>query len=195
MLELYLRRYVSANQEDWASLLDVAQFSYNLQKSEAMGMSPFEIVTGQQPRTPNTLAMEYKGPSPVAHKIAKRWREELDSARASLEKAAKKIKKWANARRRPLEFEEGDLVMVKLLSYQSRRRFAKVHKGLVRRYEGPFKVEKRVGKQAYQLILHSHLELHPVFHVSLLKPYQADKEEPTRGESNRAPASITAVPK
>ena len=171
---------MSANQEDWASLLDVAQFSYNLQRSEATGMSPFEIVTGQQPQTPNTLAMEYKGPSPVAHKIAKRWREELDSARASLEKTAKKMKKWADARRRPFEFEEGDLVMVKLPSHQSRRRFAKVHKGLVQPYEGPFKVEKCVvGKQAYRLILHSHLELHPVFHVSLLKPYQADKEEPT----------------
>ena len=30
LLELYLRHYVSANQRDWAKLLDVAQFSYNL---------------------------------------------------------------------------------------------------------------------------------------------------------------------
>lgn len=31
LLELYLRHYVSANPRDWAKLLDVAQFSYNLQ--------------------------------------------------------------------------------------------------------------------------------------------------------------------
>ena len=46
---------MSANQTDWAKLLDVAQFSYNLQRSEATERSPFEIVTGQQPMTPHTL--------------------------------------------------------------------------------------------------------------------------------------------
>ena len=44
LLELYLRNFVSANQTDWAKLLDVAQFSYNLQRSEATERSPFEIV-------------------------------------------------------------------------------------------------------------------------------------------------------
>lgn len=52
LLEIYLRHFVSANQRDWAKLIDVAQFSYNLQQSEATGKSPFEIVIGQQPLTP-----------------------------------------------------------------------------------------------------------------------------------------------
>ncbi|GJT21146.1 putative nucleotidyltransferase, ribonuclease H [Tanacetum coccineum] len=47
LLELYLRHYVSANQHDWAKLLDVAQFSYNMQRSEATGKSPFELVMGR----------------------------------------------------------------------------------------------------------------------------------------------------
>ncbi|CAL2255823.1 unnamed protein product [Prunus armeniaca] len=51
LLELYLRHYVSANQRDWAKLLDVAQFSYNLQRSESTGSSLFELATGQQPMT------------------------------------------------------------------------------------------------------------------------------------------------
>lgn len=33
--------------------------------------------------------------------------------------------------------------------------------------------------------------LHPVFHVSLLKPNHGDIEDPTRGESKRAPSNIT----
>ncbi|KAG8378743.1 hypothetical protein BUALT_Bualt07G0016900 [Buddleja alternifolia] len=49
LLECYLRHFVSANQHDWAKILDVAQFSYNLQRSEATGKSPFELATGQQP--------------------------------------------------------------------------------------------------------------------------------------------------
>ncbi|KAI4305028.1 hypothetical protein L6164_028419 [Bauhinia variegata] len=40
LLELYLRHYVSAHQLDWAKLLDMAQFSYNLQQSESIGKSP-----------------------------------------------------------------------------------------------------------------------------------------------------------
>ena len=46
LLELYLRHYVSVNQRDWAKLLDVAQFSYNLQRSEAANTSSFELATG-----------------------------------------------------------------------------------------------------------------------------------------------------
>ena len=99
-------------------------------------------------------------------------------ARAYLAKASKKMKKWADAKRQPLEFEEGELVMVKLLPHQSRR-FAKVHKGFIKRYEGPFPIERRIGKLAYCLTLPSHLEMHRVFHVSLLKPYHKDKEDPS----------------
>ena len=46
LLELYLRHFVSANQKDWAKLLDIAQFSYNLQRSEVTNRSPFKLATG-----------------------------------------------------------------------------------------------------------------------------------------------------
>ncbi|KAI5652974.1 hypothetical protein M9H77_30161 [Catharanthus roseus] len=189
LLELYLRHYVSANQRDWAKLLDVAQFSYNLQRSEATNRSPFEVIMGQQPTTPLTLATSYEGKSPSAFKFAKSWHEQTELARAYLNKASKRMKKWADKRRRPLEFQEGDLVMVKLLPQQFKS-FRKVHKGLIRRYEGPFPVLKRVGKVSYKLQLPSKLRIHPVFHVSLLKPYHEDMEDPTRGESKRAPTAV-----
>ncbi|RVW88473.1 Transposon Ty3-I Gag-Pol polyprotein [Vitis vinifera] len=53
LLELYLRYFMSANQNDWAKLLDIAQFLYNLQKSETTNKSPFELATWQQPLTPH----------------------------------------------------------------------------------------------------------------------------------------------
>lgn len=59
LLELYSRHFVSANQRDWAKLHDVAQFSYNLQRSESTNKSPFELATGQQPLTPQTLVTKY----------------------------------------------------------------------------------------------------------------------------------------
>ncbi|KAL3517971.1 hypothetical protein ACH5RR_020560 [Cinchona calisaya] len=139
---------------------------------------------GQQPLTPSTVVAGQKGGNPAAYELAKTWQEEADLARASLQKAAKKMKKWADEKRRFLEFEEGDLVLVKMHSIL---RYRKVHKGLLRRYEGPFKVLRRVGKVAYKVELPSKLKLHPVFHVSLLKPYHGDEEDPNRGLSQRAP--------
>ena len=100
---------MSAHQRDWAKLLDVAQFSYNLQRSESTGKSPFEIVMGQQPLTPNAIAATYGGVNPSAHKFAREWHEEADITRACLDKAAKRMKKWADVKRRPKEWELGVL--------------------------------------------------------------------------------------
>ena len=189
LLELYLRHFVSANQRDWAKLLDVAQFSYNLQRSESTGKSPFEIVMGQQPLTPHALASRYEGKSPAAFKFAKAWHEQTELARAQLNKAAKRMKKWADKKRRLVEYQEGDLVMMKLLPRQYKS-FRKFHKGLVRKYEGPFPVLKKVGKVSYKLQLPPKLKIYPVLHASMLKPFHADEEDPTRGESKRAPTAV-----
>ncbi|KAE8708434.1 cytochrome P450 78A7-like [Hibiscus syriacus] len=162
--ELFKLLGTDANQRDWANLLDVVQFSYNLQRSEATGRSPFELATGQQPLTPHTLTMLLdEGKSLGAAKMAKSWEENADIARACLEKARKKIKKWADEKRRHREFTIGDLVLVLA----------------------------KVGKVSYRLDLPSTLKICPVFHVSMLKPYHADKEDPSRGYSHRASPVIT----
>ncbi|GJW42051.1 putative nucleotidyltransferase, ribonuclease H [Tanacetum coccineum] len=93
LLEIYLRHYVSANQHDWVKLFDVAQFSYNMQMSESTRKSPFELVTEHQPLAPSALAASYEGSIPSVYKTMKEWHEQADLARASLDKAAKKIKK------------------------------------------------------------------------------------------------------
>ena len=132
LLEVYLRHYVSANQQDWAKLLDIAQFSYNLQRSESTGKSPFEIVTGQQPLTPNSIAIGYKGSSPAAYKFAKGWQEQNELARSCLSKAAKRMKKWTDKKRRHMEYQVGDLVLVKLSTLD---RHKGLHKSLIRKYD------------------------------------------------------------
>jgi hypothetical protein len=78
-------------------------------------------------------------------------------------------KSYADNRRRPLEFEEGDYVYLKVSPLWGMRRF-KVKGKLSPCFIGPFLILKRVGEVAYQLELLDHLaDVHDVFHVSQLK--------------------------
>nr|GEY05927.1 uncharacterized protein [Tanacetum cinerariifolium] len=160
LLEIYLRHYVSSNQHDWGKLLDVAQSSYNLQLSEATGKSPFELVTGRQPLTHNALAASCERSSLAAYKTMKEWHEQADLAWASLNKTAKKMKKWADEKRRYI------------------------------RYEGPFSLIGRVGKESYRIQLPHKLKIYPVFHVSFHKPYHKEEEDPEREVSKRVPTTV-----
>ncbi|KAL0292422.1 UNVERIFIED_CONTAM: hypothetical protein Sradi_6989300 [Sesamum radiatum] len=58
LVEDYLRHYVSSSQRNWVDLQNLAQFSYNFHKSSAMGMSPFEMVYGQQPMIPMSVGYQ-----------------------------------------------------------------------------------------------------------------------------------------
>ncbi|KAK4383419.1 Transposon Ty3-I Gag-Pol polyprotein [Sesamum angolense] len=72
LVKHYLSDYVSASQRSWVHLLNVAQFSYNLQKSSATGMSPFELAYRQQPTTPHEISVQKTGGKcPAAYQFAR----------------------------------------------------------------------------------------------------------------------------
>ncbi|KAK3004590.1 hypothetical protein RJ639_019648 [Escallonia herrerae] len=160
------QRKLSPKQARWQDFL--AEFDY-MMESEATNQSPFEIAIGQQPLTPLTLAGDYKGRSPLAAQVARSWNEQADMARSYLDKVGRKMKKWVDKRRRPKDYNLGDMVMLKLLAQQFKS-FKKVHKGLIQKYEGPFPIVAKVGKASYRLELPPKLKIHPIFHDSLLKP-------------------------
>ena len=63
------------------TLLDTAQFSYNLHKSSATEMSPFEIVLGIQPMTPLDVSKsKNQGMCPAAYRVARDKLEMLSEA-------------------------------------------------------------------------------------------------------------------
>ena len=77
-------------------------------------------------------------------------------------------------RRRPLEFEVGDHVFLKVMPKRRVVRFGKRGK-LSLRFIGPFEILERVGTVAYRLALPpSMLGVHEVFHVSMLRRYTLD---------------------
>jgi hypothetical protein len=86
-------------------------------------------------------------------------------------------KSYADNRRRPLEFEEGDHVYLKVSPLHGMKRF-KINGKLSPRFIGPFRIFRRVGEMAYQLEVTDNLsDVHNVFHVSQLKKCLCVPEE------------------
>ncbi|KAL0368101.1 UNVERIFIED_CONTAM: Transposon Ty3-G Gag-Pol polyprotein [Sesamum calycinum] len=192
LVEDYLRHYVSASEQNWVDLLDVAQFNYNLHKSSAMGMSPFELAHGQQPTTPNEISVQKTGGKcPAAYRFARSKQELLDEAKDSLAKAQRRMKKYADMVSRHVEFSVGDQELLKLAPQVLNKISSKsVHRGLIPKYDGPFEVMSKVGSLAYRLKLLDSLKIHPTFHVSFLKKFHQDLLDTARQQTQHAPPVI-----
>ncbi|KAD3067302.1 hypothetical protein E3N88_35182 [Mikania micrantha] len=90
--------------------------------------------------------------------------------------ACSRQKSYADKRRKPLEFEVDDMVLLKVSPWKGVVRFRKKGK-LAPRYVVPFKVLERIGKVAYKLELPPELSnVHPTFHVSNLRKCLADQD-------------------
>ena len=77
-------------------------------------------------------------------------------------------------RRRPLEFEVGDHVFLKVMPERGVVRFGKGGK-LLPRFIRPFEILKRISTVAYRLALPPSMSgVHEVFHVSMLRKYTPD---------------------
>ncbi|GJX12563.1 hypothetical protein Tco_0204321 [Tanacetum coccineum] len=91
-----------------------------------------------------------------------------------MQAARDRQKSYADKRRRPLEFEVGDKVMLKVAPWKGVMRFRKRGK-LNPRYIGPFRIIERIGPVAYRLELPQELSrVHNVFHVCNLKKCLSD---------------------
>ena len=99
---------------------------------------------------------------------------EVYSDHKSLRCTQSRQKSYIDVRRRPLEFEVGDHVFLKVMPKRGVVRFGKRGK-LSPRFIGPFKILERVGTVAYRLELPPSMTgVHKVFHVSMLRKYTPD---------------------
>lgn len=100
------------------------------------------------------------------------------------------MKKFVDRKCRPVHYQIGDKVMVKLNPRQFKS-LCGVNQNLIRRYEGPFEIVAKVGKISFKLNMSHHLKIYPVFHASQLKQYHEDKEDTERSQRGLAQIFIT----
>ncbi|GJS32168.1 putative reverse transcriptase domain-containing protein [Tanacetum coccineum] len=114
-LEDMLRACVIDFGNGWDRHLPLVEFSYNNSYHTSIKAAPFEALYGRKCRSPDRM-----------------------------QAARDRQKSYADKRRRPLEFEVGDKVMLKVAPWKGVMRFGKRGK-LNPRYIGPFRIIERIG--------------------------------------------------
>ncbi|XP_061351470.1 uncharacterized protein LOC133296488 [Gastrolobium bilobum] len=136
-------------------------------------MAPYEALYGRKCRS--LVCWFEKGEKQLlGPELVQETSRQIQMIKENLEKAQNKQKSYADNRRKPLAFEEGERVFLKLSPTTGVGRTLKVRK-LSPRYIGSFQILQKIGSVAYQLVVPPHLSnLHNVFHVSQLRKYVSD---------------------
>ena len=172
-LEDMLRACTLEFQGNWDEHLPLVEFSYNNSFHSSIKMAPYHALYGEKCRTPSCWLeageKQFMGPE-IVHETA----EKLKVIRERMLAAQDRQKSYADKKRRPISFDVGDSVLLKVSSWKGLIRFGKRGK-LSPRFIGPFKVLQRIGNQAYKLELPEELEgIHNTFHVCYLRKFTGD---------------------
>ncbi|XP_027347964.1 uncharacterized protein LOC113859367 [Abrus precatorius] len=136
-------------------------------------MTPFEALYGRRCRT--LLCWYETGEVTLCvSDMIQRQNEQIRMIRDKMKAAQDRQKSYYNRRRKPLEFQLGDHVFLKVSPITRVGRALKSQK-LSPKFIGLFEVLSRIGPATYRIVLPPNLSnLHLVFHVSQLRQYVSD---------------------
>ncbi|GJS18899.1 putative reverse transcriptase domain-containing protein [Tanacetum coccineum] len=136
--------------------------------------APFEARYDQKCRSPVCWA-EVGQVQLTSPEIVQETTEKVIQIKQRMQAAHDRQKSYTDLKRKPMEFQVGDRVMLKVSPWKGVVRFGKWGK-LNPRYVGPFKVLEKVESVAYKLELPQELSrVHNKFHVSNLKKCYSDE--------------------
>ncbi|GJZ93728.1 putative reverse transcriptase domain-containing protein [Tanacetum coccineum] len=164
----------------WDVHLPLAEFSYNNSYHSSIQCAPFEALYGRKYRSP-ILRAEIREGSLIGHELVQETTDKVVLIKEKLKAARDRQKSYADNKRKPLEFEVGDKVLLKVSPWKGVMRFRK--RG---------KVAPRFPKELS--------EEHDTFHVSHLKKCLADlvsaivsQSSPNNNNNNEENPDIAAI--
>jgi hypothetical protein len=163
-----LRARVLQYDKNWDKCLSLAEFSYNNSNQTSLKIAPFEALYSCRCRTPLSW------PQPGEHKIfgpdlVTEAEEKVKTIQNNLKVAQSRHKSYANIRRRPLQFQVGNFVYLRVSPTRGIQQFG-IKGKLAPRYIGPFEIIEVCGLVAYCLQLPPQLAtIHDIFHVFQLR--------------------------
>nr|GEY14380.1 reverse transcriptase domain-containing protein [Tanacetum cinerariifolium] len=173
-LEDMLRACVLDFGKGWDKHLPLVEFSYKNSYHTSIKAAPFEALYGRKCRSPICWA-EVGDRQLTGPEIIYETTEKIVQIKSRIQATCDRQKNYADVRRKPLEFQVGDKVMLKVSLWKGVIRFDKRGKPNPR-YIGPFKILAKVGTVAYRLELPEQLNrVHSTFHVLKLKKCMADE--------------------
>ncbi|GKB55363.1 putative nucleotidyltransferase, ribonuclease H [Tanacetum coccineum] len=163
-LEDMLRACVIDFGKGWINHLPLVEFSYNNSYHASIKAAPFEALYGRKCRSPVCWA-EVGEAQLIGPDLIQETTEKIIQIKQRMQAARDRQKSYADLKRKPMEFQVGDRVMLKVSPWKGVVRFGKRGK-LNPRYVGPFKVLERIGSVAYKLELPQELSrVHNTFHA------------------------------
>jgi len=185
ILEQYLRVYVNYQQDDWHSLLPLAEFAYNNTEHSSTQKTPFFSNYGFHPLI--HFSPDPDSCSTPSYELTKRLSEIHEQIKFSIQNAQKSQEVYYNLHHRPTPvYEIGDLVFLCAKNLSTNRPSKKLdHKNL-----GPFKILQKIGSHAYKLELPASMKVHPVFHVCMLLPPPQLPDIPNRNTEPPPPVQV-----
>ncbi|GJU15301.1 putative reverse transcriptase domain-containing protein [Tanacetum coccineum] len=167
-LEDMLRACVIDFGGSWDVHLPLDEFSYNNSYHTSIRCAPFKALNGRKCRSPMLWAETREG-SMIGPELVQEMTDKVVVIKEKLKAARDRQKSYAENRRKLLEFEVGDRMMLKVSPWKGVVHFGKKGK-LASMYVGPFEILERIGPVAYRLRLPKELiGVHDTFHVSNLK--------------------------
>ena len=164
-IEQYLRCYVNYRQDNWVSLLPIAQFAYNNRKSTT-GETPFFANYGFHPRITETP----KNQKPIADAAEESVQDILELQKhlqVILEDQNKKTEVRENkSRSEGPDLKKGDMVYINRKNIKTKRPSKKLDYTKI----GPYEIKEKLGAVTFKIKLPKEMRIHPVFHKTLLEP-------------------------
>ncbi|GKA60189.1 putative reverse transcriptase domain-containing protein [Tanacetum coccineum] len=172
--------YITSLENIIESLRDAIRYEYSLSSIDGwtnyhsiIRYAPFEALYRRKYRSP-ILWAEIEESGLIGPELVQETTDKVVLIKEKLKAARDQQKSYANNRRKPLEFEVGDQVLLKVSSWKRIIPFGKKGK-LAPRYVGPFEILEKIDLVAYHLRFPKELvNVHDTLHMSNLKKCLAD---------------------